>query len=577
MAPHSPLTRHHAWIVGVPAFYLLAAVVMTFPLILHLDDRIVGDAAHPAPKAELALEFMTLSELERANVPRFYQTTTFNYPAGQDMGPRIGRSMNLVAFLPFGLLLPLLPAHNVYVLFLLAATGVAVYLLARSQRLGPPAALVSGLFFLFSAYVALKLDMGFVQKSFYVWLPLALLFALRVVDHGKPRDAVFAGVMLFLMYITYAIYAAWALILVGLLGIYALVFRRDWRAAALLGVAVAIMGALSAVVDLVYAQPTGYLIAESTDKAYQGVTDPIAPWLLLRYYIDAPTDRHCGVSVIGLACGVFAAFRGGANQRFWLVAVAIFACFLFGTHIDVGRWSIPAPMFPLFEYFPVREAIYTPIRSLPVTLLLLALAVGWTVQWLTRSRPWRIRAAVVAAAMVLITAETRLLFADTFPVTCSEPGVSAFFEQTSDEEFEAYLHLPMIPQEPRNNDLHYHYELRTALAGKRMANQYMNTSTVYRVPGPAASTEFKDQFVAQLSHPGIRYVVYHERALRNVQDMHERLGLPQPAMITPDEIAWLADYCGEPVRYDDTEILVYEIPPPDKAPELPDLVSPGSP
>ncbi len=561
--------KHNAWIIGVPAFYLLAAIVLTFPLILHLDDRIVGDPAHPAPRAELALESMTLAEFERANVPRFYQTTQFNYPTGQDMGPRIGRSMNLLAFIPFGLLLPLVPAHNVYVLFLLAATGVAVYLLGRSQRLAPPFALVCGLAYLFSAYVALKLDMGFVQKSFYVWLPLALLFALRVVDRRKPRDAVFAGGLLFAMYITYAIYAAWALILVGLLAVYALVFRRDWRAAALLGAAVAVMGVLAAVVDLVYAQPTGYLLAESNERPYQGVSDPIAPWQLLRYYIHAPTDRISGVSAIGLACAVFAAIKGGGKQRFWGIAVAVLLCFLFGRHVEVFGLNVPAPMYPVFEYFPVREAIYTPIRSLPVTLLLLSLAVGWTAQRLARPWPVRYRAAVAVAAMLLITAETRLLFSGTFPVESFEPGLSSFFDETRDGEFQAYLHLPEVPQEPRNNDLLYYYELRTALTSRRSVNQYMNTQPAYRVPGPNATDVMKERFVAQLSHPGVGYVVYHERVRRSVEQMHDGLGLPMPRLVTPEDIAWLSEYCGEPVRYDDTELIVYAIPPPDEAPALP--------
>jgi len=569
------MNRARAWAVGVPAFYILAAVVMTFPLVLHLDDRIIGDAAHPAPKAEIALEFMTLQEFGRANVPRFYETTQYNYPIGQDMGPRIGRSLNLLAFVPFGLFLPLLPAHNVYVMFLIAAAGMATYLLARSLRIPPPMALASGLFFLFNGFVALKLDMGFVQKSFYVWLPLALLFLFRTVEHRKPRDAALAGLMLFLMYITYAIYAAWGLIFVGLLFGYTLVIRRDLRASALLVLAVAVMGGLSLAVDLVYAQPSGYLLAESNQRTHQVVSGAIPPSHLFKFFIPYPSGRHCGLPVFGLLCAVFVGVIGRGRQRFILFSILFFVCFLFGKYVEVGGRTLPAPMYLLFEHIPVREAIYTPIRSMPVPLLLMSICVGQALQLLSRPWPARYQAGAAGVGMLLITAEVRLIFSDTFPVLSTEPGISSFFDEVEDEEFEALLHLPIVPQSPRNNEALYYYELRTALAGRRMVNEYMNTRPSLMIPDEDAPEEIRDMFVAQLSYPGVKYVLYHTRVYDSTVAMYERLHRPAPDLITAEELDWLSDYCGEPRVYDDTGLIVYEIPPPEEAPELPQTLPDG--
>lgn len=562
------MNRARAWAVGVPAFYVLAAVVMTFPLALHLDDRIIGDTSHPAPKAEIALEFMTLEEFGRANVPRFYETTQFNYPIGQDMGPRIGRSLNLLAFVPFGLFLPLLPAHNVYVLFLIAAAGMAVYLLARSLRVPRPMALASGLFFLFNGFVALKLDMGFVQKSFYVWLPLALLFLFRTVEHRKPRDAALAGLMLFLMYITYAIYAAWTLIFVGLLMGYVLVFRRDIRATALLALTLAVMGGLSLGVDLIYAQPSGYLLAESNQRAHQVVSGAIPPSHLFKFFIPYPSARFCGLPVFGLLCAVFVGVIGRGRERFILFSILFFVCFLFGKYVEFRGHTYPAPMYLLFEYIPVREAIYTPIRSLPVPLVLMSVCVGQALQLLARPWPNKYRALAAVLGMAIIVAEVRLVFSGTFPVMSSDPGISSFFGEVEDEDFEAFLHLPIVPQSPRNNEALYYYELRTALAGRRMVNEYMNTRPSLMVPDADGPEELRDLFVAQLSYPGVKYVLYHTAVYDSTVAMYERLHRPMPDLIAPEDIAWLADYCGEPRVYDDKGLIVYEIPPPSEAPEL---------
>src|SRR5262249_44879421 len=162
------------------------AVVLTFPLVLHLRSRVLEDGSYDVYQFLWDIWWVRESLLVLHTNP--FRTTYLFYPQGvPPLFPTFSFSLGL-ASLPLQTVLGLVGAHNLLVLAAPTATVLAVGLLAREVTGDPWAALVAGLAAALTPAAVwflpvLYLDCGYLI-AFVLWVSPLLHPLPRPVDVG---------------------------------------------------------------------------------------------------------------------------------------------------------------------------------------------------------------------------------------------------------------------------------------------------------------------------------------------------------------------------------------------------------
>src|SRR5262249_50694482 len=162
------------------------AVVLTFPLVLHLRSRVLEDGSYDVYQFLWDIWWVRESLLVLHTNP--FRTTYLFYPEGV---PLLFHTFSFslgLASLPLQTVLGLVGAHNLLVLAAPAGTVLAVGLLAREVTGDPWAALVAGLAAALTPSAAwflpvLYLDCGYLI-AFVLWVWSLLQRRRRPVDVG---------------------------------------------------------------------------------------------------------------------------------------------------------------------------------------------------------------------------------------------------------------------------------------------------------------------------------------------------------------------------------------------------------
>ncbi|MBC7230340.1 MAG: hypothetical protein H5T74_08125 [Actinobacteria bacterium] len=203
-------------------FFLLLAVVFTWPLALHLHDGILGGHGDPL------LNTWILSWDAR---------TAFTHPTGLFQANIIYPSRDVLAYSEHLITLgvaaapiyylsgnPLL-AYNLVLLLGLVFTAFAAYLLARELTGSRWGAVAAGVFFAFCPYKISKL--GHIHILLAPFMPLMLLYLYRYLGKGGRRNLVLFGLFLLLQSLCSWHYLVFCSLSAGLLWLwFALLSRR---------------------------------------------------------------------------------------------------------------------------------------------------------------------------------------------------------------------------------------------------------------------------------------------------------------------------------------------------------------
>jgi hypothetical protein len=176
-------TRYRAL---APAFFLLATLVMTYPLALHLGTgvRDLGDGL---------LNSWTMSwdvrEITRLDLTHLFDANIF-YPNKRTLAYSENLFTQAVASLPVRIFSsnPLL-AHNIVLLLAYLTSALGMYALARHLTLSRFAGVVAGLVFAFSPFMFSHFV--HIQAVTAGGIPLAFLFLHRYFETGRAREAVY--------------------------------------------------------------------------------------------------------------------------------------------------------------------------------------------------------------------------------------------------------------------------------------------------------------------------------------------------------------------------------------------------
>jgi hypothetical protein len=171
--------RRFLEIVLALAIYLALAVVVTWPLGRHLRTHLVGVSKDAL--MHFWNSWQAAEALDAGKSP-FYTHMLF-HPVGASLIYHNVGWINVAEWLVVRPFMDDRMAHNLVILFNLAACGTAMYLLAFKLTDHRPAAFFAGIVYLSWPFRMSQLDHPNLIST--QWIPIFILFLVLVIRHGR--------------------------------------------------------------------------------------------------------------------------------------------------------------------------------------------------------------------------------------------------------------------------------------------------------------------------------------------------------------------------------------------------------
>jgi hypothetical protein len=444
----------------VVAWYALLAMVITWPLPLHLTTAL------PANPTELSQDLWqnawNMWWVREAVVERFtnpYTTDMLFYPHGASL---FLHTLNLplgVVAIPLFPLIGLTATYNLLTLGVLIGVGYGSFLLAhhlvapeavRHRWVAYGAAVVAGTLVICSPLRLNELRLAQLPTLSDYGLPFALLATLIAVERwqherqiwgrdGKAVAVIGAAVALAICGLSSWYHLFHAAILLFLLWMWRMVGagrEQGWKgvrreSGIWLAIAVTTTVLLSPVVipTAIEALSTRGIwksetllfhadLASLLPKTFGGVWQSVGPtW---RY-----PEAFAWTTVVLAGGGIVFACR---RVAMWATIALTLILLSLGTHLPLGDSSLPLP-YVLFRSLPMLDVFRAPGRLNGVTTLILAIIAAYGIVALAVRLPRVARGGVVGGAVVFVVIEVVRL---PFPIV--EPHISPFYHSLGQED-----------------------------------------------------------------------------------------------------------------------------------------------
>ncbi len=222
----------------VLVFFLLVAILFTWPLVLHLHDGIVGGHGDPLLNSwVISWDAKTIF----TNPTRLFQGNII-YPSRDVLAYSehqftLGVIASPVYFLSHN---PIL-AYNFLVFFCIVLSGFGCYLLVKELTGSRWGGLAGGLFFAVCPYKLSQLS--HIQIFFSPFLPFMLLYLYRFLERGRWKNLCLFALFFVAQSLCSWHYLLYCALAAGLLWLWAAVFsrrKRDWMRLCMAAVAVVV-------------------------------------------------------------------------------------------------------------------------------------------------------------------------------------------------------------------------------------------------------------------------------------------------------------------------------------------------
>jgi hypothetical protein len=213
--------------VGVLFFYLMLALLATYPLVSHLATGVLGP---PGDNFEYLYKLWWFKRaLFDLGVSPFFTADVF-YPQGYHLALHEMSLANISLGMPLTLCCGEISSYNGLALLSFVLSGFGMYVLAFHVTGARLAALLSGVAFAFAAYRMGHLGAGHLNLLGTQWLPFLMLSLERLLATRKMRLAVLCGVFFALSALSSWYYAPMFAIVAGLYVIWRTRQQRGHRA-----------------------------------------------------------------------------------------------------------------------------------------------------------------------------------------------------------------------------------------------------------------------------------------------------------------------------------------------------------
>jgi len=388
---------------AVMLFYLLLAVIITYPLVSVLATRFAG---HPfSDSYELARHIWWLGHALKTGQP-VYAQPLLGYPDGLDGALLWSFPLQSFPAWLFSLFMPLPAAFNLSLLIRLALNGWSAFVLARRLTGQRWPALLAGAVFMAYPTVQGHLAAGHTGLLALWPVPLYACALLYLRDTGATRWLIPAALLFMLSAWGSTQMVIFTTAPVTLVFALSLIWQRNWRALAHLAVVVA----LGSLLALIFALPG--LLSASREPAYMRLTTGVVDYSADLLAIFAPSFMHplhrdntlaasiLGIdpfenaTYIGLVAGVLALIGAATRRRArWWLLLALLAWImslgpllkaggeLVSVVIDDYSTRIVLPWAAIYD-LPIIRITRTPGRFNFTLALAVAMMAAYGARWL---------------------------------------------------------------------------------------------------------------------------------------------------------------------------------------------------
>ena len=482
---------------AILALYLLLALVLTFPLILHFDTHGPGHGVDD-PSQTWGLWWLKFAIFDLDTTP-LYSDYVF-YPVDINLVAYTPTFLNGVISIPLQFVFGVIVAQNLIVLFSLIAGGYGTFLFVREvlSQLGIPddsrptiAAAVAGAVYAFGAWHINYVVAGHFMLLSNEWLPFFALYLIRL--EKKPwRNGALAGQFFVMATWTELTFAPFLAILTALYLLYemgrglvrglslrasyakqspmwklgiasshrllsetqALLAMTDVPSRSIVSnlvvlVIIAAIGVSPLALNLFQdTQRYGYYLTSGVGRIQIFSAElisfffPSAQHPLLGEWANGITQANTSYAFVGYAVLILAALgiyfhRAAPAARFWAVTAIVFAIVMLGPTLIVGGESTGIPLpFALFRAVPFVNANRYPVRFNAMLMLALAplIALG-AIHLLSTRRRW-----IALGGLIGLLAFEQLAL----PIPLTDLRTPAIFQTIRDEPGDfAILDLPL--------------------------------------------------------------------------------------------------------------------------------------
>jgi len=520
--------------------YLLISIFITWPIILHLKTYVIGILNHPGLQGHLFFEKVALDNFQKGRLFSGF-TDLVNYPYGQDLKNKIHTFFILYFTIPFSKILGIIPAYNLFVIFIFALNGFMIYILGREFFKSKLICFVLGFYYMVNTYTLLKITQGFLQKICIFWIPLCVLFLFRFYKSKKLPDLIYFNLSLYCCSFTYAPYAYYlALFCILLLSIFFLKNKFFMKPLFLQIASFLILGFIF-----------GYYYFP-VFKADEYFSTPHLE--ILRFYKFYPYQEFnlpgvsclpLGISIIVLLFSLFS-FLDKENRK---NVILLFLFFLFGVVISMGGvltingneilfygHRILLPEYFIYKYFPFGRYLIFPIRVFPFINISLSLLMGYGLSLFSRRK----RSLIIATVSFVIfyLGELFLLFPEIFPLRVSKFTVPCCYQKLKNHYAKAILVLPL--QDIAHTNKHCMY---ASINDIKLVNAYEVKTAALKIPCKESLFPEKQEFIATLDKLGVNFILIDKDILKKADF---------------SEIDWLERFCN--LFYSDDNYVIYRVP-----------------
>ena len=209
--------------VGALFFYAVLALLMTYPLVVHFAQGVLGP---PGDNLEYLYKLWWFKHsLFDLRVSPFFTADVF-YPSGYDLALHEMSLANVSLGMPLTILFGETVSYNALVLLSFVLSGFGLYVLVRRLTGERAAALLVGVVFAFCSYRMGHLGAGHLNLLGTQWLPFVFLCLEQVLDTRRILAGILMGIFFALSALSSWYYAPVTAIFVT---VYVLARARPWR------------------------------------------------------------------------------------------------------------------------------------------------------------------------------------------------------------------------------------------------------------------------------------------------------------------------------------------------------------
>jgi len=441
--------------LGTLLLYLLLAIIVTWPMALHMHSRVPGIEEGDVWDHLWSMDWTRRALVER-DVGLFFNPQAY-IPEGLLLFP-----MNLVNELfsvPLQRLFGTIAAYNLMTLILLVFAAWASFQLAFHVTGNRAAALVAGTVFGFTPCILSALPNGTPETLSAGWIPLYIWMLLRSAPRRDGASLVGPAVILAMSAVSCWYYGAFNVMFTVLYIVSARVIETSENsssavkrgigvlllAAFLIAVPAALFRASLDFSDARYLQTK----ADFINRTLQQPTFSASPGSLLSAAGRRNLEGFAHYTFLGwipllAALAGLVAGAGRLRRRMWWGAVAVFfAGMSLGPALwTAGRPRVFLPYYLAMKFVPLFHCLEFPFRFVVLVSLALAILTALGVTRLLRGRGTLTKTTLVSVLVVFIVVE--YIAAVSWP----HPGVStripAAYRQLADrEESGAVIEFPL--------------------------------------------------------------------------------------------------------------------------------------